>query len=63
MKPDSHSLLLTIVLEMCLLQKVATLKNLEYDIFSVVSHFFIMYIIPHVLIHSFDAFSVTLQFS
>uniref|UniRef100_A0A3P9HQP4 Cilia and flagella associated protein 20 n=1 Tax=Oryzias latipes TaxID=8090 RepID=A0A3P9HQP4_ORYLA len=32
------------------------MKNLQYDIFSVVSHYFIMYIIPHVLIHSFDAY-------
>ena len=48
---------------MCLLQKVATLKNLEYEIYFQLLHTFLLCIIPHVLIHSFDAFSVNLQFS
>ena len=44
------------VCEAVIKQKVATLKNLEYKTyFQLFHHFFVKYIIPHVLIHSFDA--------
>ena len=36
---------------------MATLKKLEC-VFSVVLHFFVKFIIPHVLIHSFDTFRI-----